>query len=202
MKKTIENILPGESLLTSIKKVKNGKVKFELVSYANRGAINLVALFNKGDERFNGGNVPRRAWQTAEPSAILNLFGVDVSTLVEGESVEVNLLNPCVPTETGAKAQLFVEVMEYAQSEIEAIIEVKIEKGQKTASLEYLIENSDKTAKINPSTKEPVLVNNELVFSITRISAGTPKHKWVSVSTPIEEVETEKEAKFSLTQID
>lgn len=178
----IENLKPGQSLLSSVRRVANDKVQVELVSFVDRGNINVTALFNKSDERF-AQNKPRRAWKSGEIADIAELFGIDVAklnALKEDETIEVGILNPFVLDNSGNKHQLYVQVREYTESEIHARIAVKQEAGQSVKSLEYMLDNADKMAKKNPTTGEHITVNGELIFAETDIVAGKPSHKFVT----------------------
>lgn len=178
----LENLKPGQSLATKVRKIKNNKVEVEIASFCERnGVINVASIFNAGDDRF-AQNKPRRAWQAGEAAAIAGIFNLDVAkltALAEGSELEINILNPSIPTSTG-KAQLNVQVKEYTMSEIIELRDEAEAKGYKTDRYDYLIANAEERAKKNPATGEHVLVNNEYVFSTVSIVAGAPTHKWVN----------------------
>ena len=80
----LENLQLGTSAIASLRKVAGGKIQFELAERIERasGGINLLALMNKGDERFEQNGV-RRAWMSAEPSQITAYFGISAEDLAE-----------------------------------------------------------------------------------------------------------------------
>lgn len=89
------------SKLTTIRKVANGSLQAELVDIIERpGAINVLALLNKGDERFKTGNT-RRAWfpvtlQSLEEMGATAEQLAKIEALAHGEKFELNIENPQV----------------------------------------------------------------------------------------------------------
>lgn len=88
----------GNSLLTRVRKVNGGKVEIELAEVIKQNSgINVAALLNEGDDRFSQSNGARRAWMSAEPKKVSELFGIEMSSL-EGlmlnEELFVGQMNP------------------------------------------------------------------------------------------------------------
>jgi hypothetical protein len=101
--KTVANLQPGETLITTVRKVKgDNKYQVELAQMVinPEAKLNLAALMNADDEKFAGSQPKaRRAWQTGTAASIKALFGIDVASLTfEGEKqiAVVNLENPTV----------------------------------------------------------------------------------------------------------
>lgn len=87
--------------IVSIRKVANGSFQAEMVGKVVRpGAINALALLNKGDDRFSQGN-DRRAWfpVTIQSLRELGLTDKEITALMaleEKEKLEVNIMNPSI----------------------------------------------------------------------------------------------------------
>lgn len=102
--KTLDQLKKGETLLTTIRKVEGGKYQIEIAELIENPSakLNIAALLNKGDDRFNTGvPKPRRAWQSATPEGLKEFFNIDVNKLkfVESDGVllaEVNMPNPTI----------------------------------------------------------------------------------------------------------
>ena len=103
---SLATLTAGNSLLVHARRVNGGKVQLELaeiIESADRGATNVLGMFNKSDDRFSAGGA-RRAWLTAEPTDASNLLGIDLSTsnpawMTDDQGREIlplNVLNPQV----------------------------------------------------------------------------------------------------------
>lgn len=86
--------------IVSIRKVANGGYQAEMVGGVVRpGSVNILALLNKGDERFKQGS-ERRAWFPVTLATLSEDFNVDALTisklnaLEQGEKVELVIENP------------------------------------------------------------------------------------------------------------
>lgn len=89
----IEALKNNQRAITSLRKIGGGtKIQFELAEKIERAeeGINLLALMNKGDERFNQSK-PRRAWMSAEYAQITAFFGISAEDL---EEVSEDASNP------------------------------------------------------------------------------------------------------------
>jgi hypothetical protein len=91
------NLNPGEMMLVSAKAVNGGKVSltFAQVVETEKTTTSLTSLLNASDSRFNQ-QKPRYAWITGEPADIKNTFGIDVSGLALGQTLEIGMSNPTV----------------------------------------------------------------------------------------------------------
>ena len=114
---TTEDLTKGQVLLTQVKGRKNGKVEFEIAEIvttsSDNNTINSVSLFNASDDRFSKSK-PRRAWMIGEATDIakhLNLNVEMLQALAEGETKELNVLNPFV-TQGDNKFFLRVQIVE------------------------------------------------------------------------------------------
>jgi hypothetical protein len=91
------NLKDGETLLIGAKGIKGGKVQLEFAEKVNnpnaRTSNALVGMLNKSDDRFSSKGA-RRAWISGEKADIKELVGIDVSNLNEGDTLDINKLNP------------------------------------------------------------------------------------------------------------
>lgn len=99
--KTVESLVAGESLLTTVRKVKGGMFQVELAEVISNPSArqNVLADLHMGDSRFDvGRQKARRGWTTANAESLKTHFGIDVTTLTFNDKgiAEVNLLNPTV----------------------------------------------------------------------------------------------------------
>jgi hypothetical protein len=84
--------------LVGAKAVKGGKISLEFTQMVQRpnSSTSLTSLANASDERFNQSK-PRHAWIVGEKSDFSALFGIDFSSLAEGESIDdINMVEPIV----------------------------------------------------------------------------------------------------------
>jgi hypothetical protein len=84
-------------VLESAKAVKGGKVQlcFSQIVTTGRTNTSVLGILNASDDRF-AQQKPRFCWVTAEPTDVQNTFGIDVSGLVEGETIEIGMENPTI----------------------------------------------------------------------------------------------------------
>jgi hypothetical protein len=143
----------NQRAITSLRKVAGGtKIQFELAEKMERtgdGAINLLALMNKGDERFEQGGA-RRAWMTAEAAQVTAFFGIDADDLAEvgEEPTFIWILNP----------------------EVQGL-DLRLQIKETTVGTEYEMANVDTRAK-RAGKNGPILsVEGEPIFSHTNIIA-------------------------------
>lgn len=86
------------SILVSVRKVANNSLQGELLDTVVKGEVNVLALLNKGDNRFKNGS-ERRAWFPVTLQSLGEL-GVNKATrdqiaaLEQGQSIELNIENP------------------------------------------------------------------------------------------------------------
>jgi hypothetical protein len=79
---SLDTIKPGQCLLVNCRPTMTGDKMYlefaeQMASSPNRLTMSAVATLNSDDPRFQ--QKPRRAWTTATPKRMMELFGVDVS---------------------------------------------------------------------------------------------------------------------------
>jgi hypothetical protein len=91
------NLNAGEMMLVSAKGINGGKVSltFAQVVETEKSTTSLTSLLNASDSRFNQ-QKPRYAWISGEATDIKNTFGIDVSGLALGQTLEIGMSNPTV----------------------------------------------------------------------------------------------------------
>jgi len=157
-----------KAILTAIRAVAGGKFQFEItqvVEKPNRGA-NLLAIMNKGDERFEQAK-PRKAWMSAVPSQIKEYFNVDCSAIKEGAPLSMELIDPKVDGHS-----------------------LNIQVNETTTPNEYQSKNILSTAKqyVDKTGKTVYLRSgNDFIFSNPTVVAGEPKHVFVDHTSTITE---------------
>lgn len=135
---TVLSLVVGQVLLSQAKVTKEGKKAYcefaEIIQNEENGP-NLLALANKGDERFNSTSKPRRAWISFEPTQYEAMTGLKFADLKE-EFTEINLLNPELE---GNKIKLYVketlEPNEYQAANIEKTAKQTV--NRKTSEVMY-----------------------------------------------------------------
>ena len=156
MDKTVDTLVPGESLLVAVKAVKGGKYQIELAEVISNPYASssdpLTALFNAGDPRFS--TKARRAWRSGEKSAMENLLGIKFDGMAEGDVKELNILNP----KAGGKT-LKVRVMETTTPDADR------------PNSTYQKDNIETTAKRAGADGDYIFHNGEHIFSNTKIVA-------------------------------
>ena len=86
--------------LVSAKAVSGGKITLtftQMVERDNRSQ-SLTSLLNADDERFQQAK-PRYAFITGSPALVKDLFNIDCASLKEGESIEIDQVEPLVKGE-------------------------------------------------------------------------------------------------------
>ena len=100
--KTIETLVEGETLLSTIKRSANDTFQVEIVEFVTNTSKkqNVPAAFMAGHAAFNSfPTKPRRAYQSATAEGLLEVFGIEEDQLefesINGKEVApVNMLNP------------------------------------------------------------------------------------------------------------
>lgn len=155
MNKTVNTITKGETLLVAVKGVRNGKIQLEFAEQIDnpfaKKQNSLVSMLNKSDDRFS--SRARRSWITGEKSDIEELLGFEVGTLAEGQTKELNVLNP----EIGGE-RLRVQIMETITPDT------------------YQSENIETTAKKAGADGDFILHEGQHIFSNTQVVTGNPGH--------------------------
>jgi hypothetical protein len=185
----IEALKPGNALLTRVRKVANGKMEIELAEkvVTKKQSINVLALLNKGDERFNQSSGARRAWYIAEAAQVTALFGVpadQMSALGEYESLYVGIVNPKIG---------------------EAFLRIKI--VESTEGSDYDFANIEKTAKRKGKDGDYIYHQGKHIFSSTTIEGcaegESPKHILLEAdSVDVTTGEISSDAPFSMPSLD
>lgn len=182
----LQELKENESLLTTVRAVKGGKIQFEIAEKITTevlGSNNVLAMFNQSDERFEGGSKPRRAWMTAEKTDFCNIIDLSndverqVNSLEEGDTIELNIKNPVIK---GTNKRLVVKVQET------------------TEGTDYQMANVETTAK-RAGKDGPILKhNNKPIFGNTKVDAVSPgvkvDHTFLPHDTEEVEVTSEEEA--------
>jgi len=152
-------------VLESAKGVKGGKVQLtfsQLVNIKEDNSLNVLALLNASDERFNQ-QKPRFAWLSAMPSDIQSQFGIDVSALKEGEELTIGAQDPRLVAAPDSPLNIQIE--------------------ETVNGTEYQTANFEKTAKRAGKDGEFILHNGMYIYVNTRIVANEPKHKVYTETT-------------------
>ena len=98
--KLIAKLTPGQSMLTSVRKVNGGKFHIEIAEKIQKtaGTVNVLSILNAGDDRFNTSGA-RRAWAPAEVAMLVETFNMDQAQLEGlelGDKLYVCILNPSI----------------------------------------------------------------------------------------------------------
>jgi hypothetical protein len=161
--KTIKDLVAGESMFSSIKKVAGGKYQLELAEVIqNPGqSVNVAFLLNKSDKRFEqSAPKARRAWITGEAADILSNFNIDVKALTFDKE-GVCALSTMNPQLGGYQMRIrIVDTFGLLNREKKAV-----ESGAVTADRYY-----KKTA-----TGEVFVKDNQIIYTRTEIYAGSSK---------------------------
>ena len=144
-------------VLESAKGVKGGKVQltFSQIVETGKAPSSILGLLNESDERFNQSNKPRYAWLTAQPTDVQKYFGIDVSNLVEGEVLEINMINPKI---SGDDRELNIQITET------------------TEGSEYDVQNFETRAKRAGKDGDFIMKDGKYIYVRTTVVAGAPKH--------------------------
>ena len=169
MLKTVDTLVPGETLLVSAKGVKGGKISLEfaeIIRNPNAQASNpLVAAFNASDSRFS--SRARRAWMSGEKSDIERLLGIQLSSLEQGSIKELNILSPKVNG-----AELSVQITETVTPD------------------DYQKDNIETTAKKAGADGDFIMSNGKHIFSNTTVVAGDVNHTFLAPDSSEESQES------------
>tara|TARA_Y100000310_G_C20651426_1_gene799650 strand:- start:1584 stop:2138 length:555 start_codon:yes stop_codon:yes gene_type:complete len=169
MEKTVDTLVPGEVLLVAVKAVKGNKYQMEFAEIISNPSVAssdpLTAMFNQGDPRFS--TRARRAWRSGEKSAIEALLGIELGSITEGQSKELNILNPKVNGKS-----------------------LKIQVIETTDADDYQKDNVETTAKKAGSEGDFLFYGGKHIYSNTKIvftEGGDAEHTFLQADPPIEE---------------
>lgn len=168
MSKTVETLMPGETLLVAAKAVSGGKIQLEFAEiirnpYA-QSSNPLVAAFNASDSRFS--SRARRAWMSGEQSDIERLLGIQLGSIEQGASKELNILNPKVNG-----------------------VELSVQISETTSPDDYQKENIESTAKRAGAEGDFIMSDGKHIFSNTTVVAGEANHTFLAPDSSEESME-------------
>jgi hypothetical protein len=171
-------LTPGQSMLTSVRRVAGGKFHLELAEkiQKNTGVVNVLSILNAGDSRFNTSGA-RRAWAPAEAAMITSSFGIDaeqLEALEESEKMFVCILNPSL-----GDVQLRIQIRETIEGD------------------DYDNANIEKTAKRAGKDGDILTSEGSPIFSKTYV-VGAAKGTKVEHTYLVSDQESERKAKASL----
>ena len=168
MSKTVETLVPGETLLVSAKGVKGGKISLEfaeIIRNPNAQASNpLVAAFNASDSRFS--SRARRAWMSGEQSDIERLLGITLGSIGQGDSKELNILSPKVNG-----------------------VELSVQITETTTPDDYQKDNREDTAKRAGKDGDFIMSDGKHIFSNTTVVGGEANHTFLAPDSSEESAE-------------
>jgi hypothetical protein len=143
-------------VLESAKGVKNGKVQlcFSQIVETGTAPTNILGLLNKSDDRFNQSK-PRYAWLTAEPTDVQTLFGINVSNIAEGDTLEIDMVDARM---AGDSRSLNIQINETTEGNA------------------YEVANFEKSAKRAGKDGEFIMHNGKYIYVRTTVVAGDAKH--------------------------
>jgi hypothetical protein len=144
-------------ILESAKKVSGNKVQlcFSQIVETGKTSTNILGLLNASDDRFNQSK-PRYAWLTAEPVDVQKLFGIDLSTLEEGQTLEIDMVDARM---IGDGRALNIQITET------------------TDGNSYEVANFEKTAKRAGKDGDFIMHDGKYIYVRTTVVAGAPQHK-------------------------
>jgi hypothetical protein len=146
-------------VLESAKGVKGGKVQlcFSQVVETGKAPSSILGLLNASDERFNQSKA-RKAWLTAQPADVKNVFGLDLN-LAEGEELEINMVDPRM---AGDNRALNIQITET------------------TEGSNYDVENFETRAKRAGKDGDFITKDGMYIYVRATVVAGEPKHMLIS----------------------
>lgn len=144
-------------VLESAKGVKNGKVQLCFSQIVDTGRTNtsVLGLLNASDERF-AQQKPRYAWLTSEPKDVLAQFGIDVSDLNEGDTLEIGMVDPRLAANPD--------------------MELNLQITETTEGTEYDVANFETRAKRAGKDGDFITKDGKYIYVNTTVVAGTAKH--------------------------
>ena len=144
-------------VLESAKGVKGGKVQltFSQIVETGKAPTSILGLLNESAERFNQ-QKPRLSWMTAQPTDVNKYFGIDVSSLNEGDELEIGLVDPRM---AGIDLPLNIQITETTEGN------------------DYDVKNFNTRAKRAGKDGDFILHNGMYIYVRTTVVPGEPKHK-------------------------
>ena len=149
-------------VLESARGVKNGKVQLAFSQIVNTGTsgANVLGLLNKSDDRFNQ-QKPRYSWMTAEKADVLAQFGIDLSGLSEGDSLEIGAVDPRLTSNPDA--------------------ELNIQITESTEGSDYDVANFETRAKRAGKDGDFITTaSGEYIYTRSTVVLGEAKHQFIT----------------------
>jgi hypothetical protein len=151
-------------VLESARGVKGGKVQlaFSQVIKTATSSANVLGLLNEDDDRFNQ-QKPRYAWLSGTPASIEKQFGIDVSSLGEGDVLEIGQVDPKLagfPEET-----------------------LNIQITETTEGSEWQVANFDRAAKRAGKDGDFIMKDDMYIYVNSTVVTGEANHTILSDTT-------------------
>jgi len=151
-------------VLESARGVKGGKVQlaFSQVIKTATSSANVLGLLNEDDDRFNQ-QKPRYAWLSGTPASIEKQFGIDVSSLGEGDVLEIGQVDPKLagfPNET-----------------------LNIQITETTEGSEWQVANFDRAAKRAGKDGDFIMKDDMYIYVNSTVVTGEANHTILSDTT-------------------
>jgi hypothetical protein len=161
---------PGKTVLTHIRKVKNGKIELEIAEKIGASGVSALSILNAGDPRFT--SRARRGWIIAEASQVEKFFGISASEMAampEGGIKEVSIDTPTI-----AGHQLRLQVVEQTESDLLATLADDNASASRKANAAFLVQNKERSAKRAGANGPVITSGGELVFSSVNVVMAKP----------------------------
>jgi len=151
-------------VLESARGVKGGKVQlaFSQVIKTATSSANVLGLLNEDDDRFNQ-QKPRYSWLSGTPGSIEKQFGIDVSSLGEGDVLEIGQVDPKLagfPEET-----------------------LNIQITETTEGSEWQVANFDRAAKRAGKDGDFIMKDDMYIYVNSTVVTGEANHTILSDTT-------------------
>lgn len=151
-------------VLESARGVKGGKVQlaFSQIVKTASSNVNVLGLLNEDDDRFNQ-QKPRYAWLSGTPASIEKQFGIDVSGLSEGETLEIGEVDPKLagfPNES-----------------------LNIQITETTEGSEWQVANFDRAAKRAGKDGDFIMKDGMYIYVNSTVVTGEPNHTILTDTT-------------------
>jgi hypothetical protein len=158
-----QNLKSGKLVLLSAKGVKNGKVQLCFAQQIDLGKAptSIVGLLNASDDRFNQQRA-QYAWLSGEVVDIKNSFGIDLSSISEGEELHLDIVDPRIK---GVDKPLNIQITET------------------TKGTDYDVANFETRAK-RAGKDGPFIMKDGLYIYVNRtVVAGEARHTLIEGAT-------------------
>ena len=160
----VESLVPGETALTHVKKINGGKFSLQIVERMEAD-LNPLALLNKSDERFAQSRV-RPAWINGEAEDIIKQLGLNITV------AQLNALAVSTGTSDSALVNGQTKLNLAVKNPSIAGMQLRVQIEEQTSEPQY----EGQSAKRAGAEGDYLTHNGELIYSQTRVVAGTPNH--------------------------